>query len=75
MMAQGFAGSDPGHGRGIAHQGTLRWHPTCHNYEDPQQKIYIYELGGFGEKKQKKKEDDWQQLLAQVPILKKQKKI
>ena len=28
--------------------------------------------GGFGEKKHKnKKEEDWQQLLAQVPILKK----
>ena len=32
--------------------------------------IYNYVLGGFGEKKQEKKED-WQQLLAQVPIFKK----
>ena len=34
--------------------------------------IYNYVLEGFGEKKQKKR--DWQQLLAQVPILKKKKK-
>ena len=36
--------------------------------EGPTTKIYIYVLGGFGETEQKKK--DWQQLLAQVPILK-----
>ena len=29
--AQGFTGSDPGHGHGTAHQATLRRHPTCHN--------------------------------------------
>ena len=40
--------------------------------EGPTTKIYNYVLGGFGEKKQKKKKN-WQQLLAQVPILKKQK--
>ena len=34
--------------------------------------IYNYVLGGFGEKKkEKKKNEDWQQLLAEVPILKK----
>ena len=32
--------------------------------------IYNYMLGGFGERKEKKKED-WQQILAQVPIFKK----
>ena len=37
-------------------------------------KIYNYVLGGFGEKKLKKKED-WQQLLAQVPSFKKKKRI
>ena len=36
--------------------------------EGPTTKIYNYVLGGFGEKKQKKK-DDWQQLLAQVALL------
>ena len=30
-VAQGFAGSDPGHGHGTTHQATLRWHPTHHN--------------------------------------------
>ena len=29
--AQGFSGSDPGHGHGTAHQATLRWRPTRHN--------------------------------------------
>ena len=29
--AQGFAGSDPGHGHGTARQAMLRKHPTCHN--------------------------------------------
>ena len=32
-------------------------------------RIYTYVLGDFGEKEKKK---DWQQLLAQVPIFKKQ---
>ena len=34
-------------------------------------RIYNYVLGGFGEKKKKKKKDDWQEMLAQVPIFKK----
>ena len=33
-------------------------------------KIYNYVLGAFGEKKQEKKKEDWQLLLAQVPIFK-----
>ena len=39
-------------------------------------RICNYVLGGFGEKKKKnqKKKEDWQQLLAQVPIFKKRKK-
>ena len=37
--------------------------------EGPTAKIYNCVLGGFGEKKvKKKKEEDWQQLLARVPI-------
>ena len=40
----------------------------------PTTKIYSYVLGRFGEKKQKRKKEDWQQLLAQVPIFKKKKK-
>ena len=31
LAAQGFAGSDPGHGHGTAHQAVLRQHPKCHN--------------------------------------------
>ena len=31
LVAQGFAGSDPGHGHGTAHQAMLRQCPTCHN--------------------------------------------
>ena len=41
--------------------------------EGPTTKIYNYVLGGFGEKKEKKREE-WQQLLAQVPIFKKKKR-
>ena len=35
-------------------------------------RIYNYVLGGFGEKNKK---IDWQQMLAQVPIFQKQKKV
>ena len=31
VVAQGFAGSDPGGGHGTAHQATLRQRPSCHN--------------------------------------------
>ena len=53
--AQGFAGSNPGHGHGTAHQATLRWRPTCHNWKDPQLKIHNYIPGDFGSKKKNKK--------------------
>ena len=40
--------------------------------EGPTTKIYNYVLGGIWEEKaDKKTKNDWQQLLAQVPILKK----
>ena len=40
--------------------------------EGPRTEIYIYALGGLGEKTQeKKKKEDCQQLLVQVPIFKK----
>ena len=42
--------------------------------EGPETRIYNYVLEGFGEKKKKKrKKEHWQQMLAQVPILKKSK--
>ena len=37
----------------------------------PATNIYNYVLGGFGEIRQKETKNDWQQLLAQVPIFKK----
>ena len=42
--------------------------------EGPTTRIYNCVLGGSGEKKQKKKKEDWQHLLAQVPIFKKKLK-
>ena len=45
--------------------------------EGPRTKIYNYVLGVFGEKKkirERKKEKDWQQLVAQVPTFGKRKK-
>ena len=43
--------------------------------EGPTTKIYNCVQGGiWGEKAEKEKEEDWQQLLAQVPIFKKKKK-
>ena len=47
----------------------LRWCPTLNNQKDLQLE-YTTMCWGFKEKKEKKKED-WQQMLAQVPILKK----
>ena len=64
LVVQGFTGSDPGlqtwhrsssHAEAVSHIAEL---------EVPTPRIYNYVLGGFGEKK-KKKEKDWQQLLAQ----------
>ena len=52
LVAQGFAGSDPGCGHGAAHQTMLRRRPRA-QLERPTTKIYDYVLGGFGEKKEK----------------------
>ena len=72
--AQGVTSSDPGHGHGTTHQGHVEAVSHMPQLEGPTTKIYNYVLGGFGEKKTIKKEEeeeDWQQLLAQVPIFKK----
>ena len=53
QAAQCFVGSNPGRGHGTAHQTMLRQRPTCHNWKDPQRRMYNYVLGGFGEKKEK----------------------
>ena len=34
LVAQGFAGSDPGRGHGTTHQAILRQCPTYHNQKD-----------------------------------------
>ena len=52
-VAWGFAGLDPGHGHGTAHQDMLGRRPTHHNWKDPQvkKKKYTTMNGGlWGEK-------------------------
>ena len=49
--------------------------PHTAELEGATSRIYNYVLGGFGEKEKKEKiGEDWQQMLAQVPIFKKKKK-
>ena len=56
-----------GHAQAASHMPQL---------EGPTARIYNYVPGSFGEKKKnEKKKKDWQQMLAQVPIFKKKKKI
>ena len=55
QAAQCFIGSNPGRGHGTAHRTTLGQRPTCHNWKNPQRRMYSYVLGGFGEKKEKNK--------------------
>ena len=69
-VARGFSGSDPGYRHGIAHQAMLMSH-TGHP-EALTTRIYNYVLRGFGEKKKRK--EDWQQMLAEVLILKKKER-
>ena len=53
--AQGFAGSDPGHGHGTAHSsghdGAASHMPQLEGLTT--KKVYNYVLGVFGEKKEK----------------------
>ena len=73
-VAQGFTGLDPGLAPSTAHQVMLRWYPTQHNWKDLQLQYTTMYWGGFGKKKkEREKEEDWQLLLAQVPIFKKKK--
>ena len=51
-VAQSFAGSDPGHGHGTAHQATLRPRPI-EELEGPTARIYNYVLGLWGRKENK----------------------
>ena len=69
-VAQGFAGSDPGQRTWHSSSGHAEVESNIVQPEGPTTRIYNYVLGGFGEKKEEK---NWQQILAQVPILKKKK--
>ena len=69
--AQGFAGLEPGRGRGTAHQATQRWRrPTCHHQKDLQLEYTTRYWGALG---RRKKKEDWQLMLAQGQSLKKEK--
>ena len=68
--AQGFTSSDSGCGHGTVHQAMLRWYPTEHNQKVPQPEYTTKYLGALGRRRRRTKED-WQQMLAQVPIFKK----
>ena len=60
-VTQGFTGSDTGCGPSTAHQAMLRrWVAHTAEIEGPTTRISNYVLGGFGEKKKKKKKTkDW----------------
>ena len=70
LATHGFTGSDPGRRRSTTHQDHAGAASHIAQPEALTTRIYNYVLRGFGEKK-KKKRKDWQQMLAQVPILKK----
>ena len=62
--------SDLGCGHDTAQQAMLRPRPTCHNQKDLQLEYAAIYCGALGRRRRKKKED-WQQMLAQLPIFKK----
>ena len=74
---QGFAGSDPGCGRGTAHQAMLRQRSHIARPGGPTTRIYSYVLGGFGEKKKEKekKKDLYIYQILVIPQLKYMKRL
>ena len=72
-VAHSFAGLDPGQTWHCL-SGHIEAASHVPQLEGPTTKIYNYILGRWGEKQGGKKKD-WQQLLAQVPIFKKTKRI
>ena len=52
--AQDFTSSYPGHRHGTTRWATLRQHPTCHNWKDPQLTYTTMYWGPLGRKKKKK---------------------
>ena len=72
LVAQGIAGSAPGRRHGTAHQAVLRQHPTWHNQRRSQLEYTTMCWGALG--RRRRKIEDWQQMLVQVPIFKKKRK-
>ena len=68
LAAQGFADSDSGHRHGHGEAVSHVAQP-----EGPTTRINNCILRDLGEKNKKKKNEDWEQMLAQVPIFKKKK--
>ena len=71
--AQSFTSLDPGRGQGTAHQAMLRRCPSQHDQKDLQLENTAMYWGVWGEEEERGKKEDWQQMLAQVPIFKKTK--
>ena len=55
LAAQGFAGSDPGHGHGSVHQAMLRWNPHSTTRGTHNWNIQLCTGGIWGEEKGGKK--------------------
>ena len=70
--AQGFASSDPGGRCGTAHQAMLRQRPTCHKQRHSRLEYTTMYWGLWGEEEEGGEKDDWQPILAHVPIFKKE---
>ena len=73
LAAQRVTSSDLGHRPSMTHQAMLRWRPTQHNQKDLQLEYTTMYWGALGRRRRGEKKEDWQQMLAQVPILKKKK--
>ena len=74
-VAQGFAGSDPGYGPSTAHQVMLRRCPTQQRKKDLHLEYTTMYWGALERRRKKRKKEDWQQMLAQVPIFKEKREI
>ena len=55
LVVQGFAGLDPGHRPGTAHQAMLWWRPTWNNQKDLQLEYTTMYCGDLVRKRRKKK--------------------
>ena len=73
LATWGFRASDPGNGPTYCSSSHAEAASHIAQPEGPTTRIYNHVLGGFGEKKKKKK--DWQEMLAQGPIFKKKERV